>query len=340
LAGLWSFPTQGQDRASAPGDLVGTWTLESTEPGEAGGGGGRAADAAVPAARGQGGETAAAGRGRGGGRGQGNTLRGLLIFDGAGHAFEMVTRTSMAQPAGLSAPLTDQQLRFVMSGGFWGGYRTDLQAKTLIFHVEGAVNPNMMGRDTRRTFDLSGDRLVITYGGDEHYAARGTRWTFSRVPTVDSLGPTYRKVIGFWQHVVEKRVNLTTGATLSETRRAPSIIVYTPSGYVGVHFPPLNRQTFASDMPTDAEARAALQGYVGYFGALSVYPDMVFHQILTGISFAGGTTLKRPLEIKGDEVTIKFPPTTNQQGEQQSTYVTLHRLSGEASMIPGRDRGR
>jgi hypothetical protein len=84
----------------------------------------------------------------------------------------------------------------------------------------------------------------------------------------------------------------------------------------------------------------AVRGYVGYFGALSVYPNMVFHQILTGISFAGGTTLKRPLELSGDEVTIKFPPTTNPQGQQTTTLVTLHRLSGETAMIPARDRSR
>ena len=77
-----------------------------------------------------------------------------------------------------------------------------------------------------------------------------------------------------------------------------------------------------------------------YTGKRSVYPNMVFHQILTGISFAGGTTLKRPLELSGDEVTIKFPPTTNPQGQPTTTLVTLHRLSGETAMIPARDRSR
>jgi len=124
----------------------------------------------------------------------------------------------------------------------------------------------------------------------------------------------------------------------------PSIIVYTPSGYVGVHFPPLNRQKFAAEAPTDAEARAALAGYVGYFGALSVYPNMVFHQILSGISFAGGTTLKRPLEMNGDEVTIKFPvnanATTNPPAQQTTTWVTLRRLSGEEAMLPAAARSR
>ncbi|MEO8257800.1 MAG: hypothetical protein ABI868_10695 [Acidobacteriota bacterium] len=63
---------------------------------------------------------------------------------------------------------------------------------------------------------------------------------------------------------------------------------------------------------------------------------MAFHQILSGISDTGGTTLKRPLELSGsgDDVTIKFPPTTNQQGEQTTTLVMLHRLSGEKDMIP------
>ncbi|MEP7308739.1 MAG: lipocalin-like domain-containing protein [Acidobacteriota bacterium] len=329
-------PRAQQPAPFSPADLVGTWTLDVAEPAESGGG--RGGDEAATAGRGGQADAAGRGRGGGGGGGRGANLKGLLIFDGAGHAFEMITRASMAQPTGATQALTESQLRFAGSGGFWGSYKADGQTKAITFKAEGAVSPNMMGREFTRSFEVAGDRLTVTYTGAEHYAPAGTRWTFARVPTVDNVGPTYRKVLGFWQHVVEKRVNLTTGMTLSETRRAPSIIVYTASGYVGVHFPPLNRPRFAADAPTDAEARAALQGYVGYFGALSVYPNMVFHQILTGISFAGGTTLKRPLEMSGDEVTIKFPPTTNQQGQQTSTHVTLRRLSGEAAMIPARDR--
>jgi hypothetical protein len=102
---------------------------------------------------------------------------------------------------------------------------------------------------------------------------------------------------------------------------------------VGVHFPPLNRPRFAGVEPTEAEGATALRGYVGYFGALTVYPQMVFHHVLSGVNFQG-TTLKRPLEISGKQVTIKFPPTTNQQGQQMSTWVTLERLSGEADMLP------
>lgn len=295
-------PAGGAPQKPATLDLVGTWTLEVTEEGGASG-------RRVP------------------------NPRGLLVFDGAGYVFETITRSARQQPADAEPRLTPQQVTFAQYAGFWGRYRVDPAKKTLTFNADGAVSPNVMETEFTRTFELAGDRLVVTAASGEPHVASGTRWTWERVPTVENLSPTYRRVIGFWQHVVEKRLNLTTGATLSETKRAPSIIVYTPSGYVGVHFPPLNRQKFAGPAPTESEARAALMGYVGYFGSLNVYPNMVFHQVLQGVSL-GGNTLKRPIEMSGNEVTIKFPPTTNQQGQQTSTHVTLRRLSGEDAMLP------
>jgi hypothetical protein len=57
---------------------------------------------------------------------------------------------------------------------------------------------------------------------------------------------------------------------------------------------------------------------------------MVFHHVLAGVNFSG-TTLKRPLEMSGSEVTIKFPVAA---GQTTSTWVTLRRLSGESDMLP------
>jgi hypothetical protein len=48
---------------------------------------------------------------------------------------------------------------------------------------------------------------------------------------------------------------------------------------VGVYFIAAGRKPFASAEPTDDEARQAITGMVDYFGALVVYPNMVFHQI-------------------------------------------------------------
>jgi hypothetical protein len=216
--------------------------------------------------------------------------------------------------------------------GFWGGYRVDDRAGQIVYRPEGAVNPNIMGQDLPRAFELKGDRLTVTSLPAEPLAHGGTRWVWERVPPVENLSPMYRKVIGFWQHVVEKRVNLTTGAVIAENRRAPSIIVYSPAGFVGVHFVPLNRTRFAGEAPTDEEARAAIAGYVGYYGALTVYPGMVFHHRIALLGPNQGDTLKRFAEVEGTEIHLKFPPALN-QGQETTTLVTLKRLSGEADML-------
>ena len=80
----------------------------------------------------------------------------------------------------------------------------------------------MMGREFSRTFEVNGNRLIVTSAPDEPHLQGVTRWTWERVPPVESLGPTYKQVVGFWQHVVEQRVNVATGAVLSETKRAPN----------------------------------------------------------------------------------------------------------------------
>ena len=303
---LWMTPSPVAQRSSSSTarDLVGTWTLVSAERLGAG-----SSPAMIP------------------------NPRGLLIYDAAGHALEIVTRGGRAQYAANPPTPAEAQVTFANYAGFWGSYRTDEPQKRITYRPEGAVNPNLMGQELVRSYEFKNDRLTVTSSG-EATAPGGTRWVWERVPTVDNLSPTYRRVIGFWQHVVEKRVNLTTGATLSENRRGPSIIVYSPSGYVGVHFVPLNRKPFAGALPTDEEARAAISGYVGYYAALTVYPGMVFHHQLSTLGPGQGNTLKRSFEIVGDEIHLTFPPTLNQQGQEQTTLVTLKRLSGEADMLP------
>jgi hypothetical protein len=251
--------------------------------------------------------------------------RGLLVFDAAGHAFELVSSLANQRPVGGQMPLAEAQAAFAGHGGFWGSYRVDAAQKTIAYHAESGVSPQIAGKDFSRSFELDDNRLMIT--------SSGTRWVWERVPTIDNLSPLYRRVVGFWLHIVEKRMNQTTG-TMTESKRSPSIIVYTPAGFVGVHFPPLNRKPFASDVPTPEEARAALTGYIGYYGALTVYPGQVFHNILAGVSPTAGTILRRSAEIAGDELTVRLPSTRNQQGQEAQTIVTLKRLSGEAEMLP------
>ena len=255
-------------------------------------------------------------------------VRGLLVFDAGGHVFEIVTRTNLQPGEGM----TEAQARFHSTWGSWGAYRADAREGRIAYEPLGAISPNVMGSRFSRTFEWTGDRLAVTSLPGEPNTRGVTRWTWERVPTVDNLSEGYRSVVGFWQHVVEKRVNASTGAVLSESRRAPSVIVYTPSGFVGVHFPTLDRPRLAGTEPTDEEARA-VGGYLGYFGALGVYPGMVFHNILGGGGVNAGSILKRFYELKGDELTVRFPPNLTREGQPVTTLVTLKRLSGARDML-------
>ena len=302
VLGATSLPVAQESPASGPAGLVSTWTLISVERGVTGEKPERIQNA-----------------------------RGLLIFDSVGHAFEFVSTASRQQP---ETPQADPLAMFAAYGGFWGSYRLDASQNRMTFKAEGAVSVSVMGREFSRAVEQDGNRLTMT-SIDEPHAQNGTRWTWQRVPTIDHLSPFYRQTVGFWQHVVEKRVNVATGATVSETKRAPSVIVYTPGGFVGVHFPTLNRKPFAAENPTADEARAALQGYLGYYGALTVYPGEVFHNILGGVSPAAGSILRRYADIKGDELTVRLTPTGNQPVQNQ-TIVILRRLSGVDEMLPRR----
>jgi hypothetical protein len=299
---LWAarLPVAQETTTLTPGDLVSSWTLTSVERGVSGEKPERI-----------------------------QNPRGLLIFDAVGHVYEFVTTASRQQP---ETAQSDPLGMFSAYSGFWGGYRVDAAQKRVTFTARGAISMTTQGREFSRSLQQDGNRLTMT-SIDEPHAQGGTRWTWQRVPTIDNLSPFYRQTVGFWEHVVERRVNVSTGAVASESRRAPSVIVYTPGGFVGVHFPTLNRKPFAAENPTAEEARATLQGYLGYYGALTVYPGEVFHNILGGVSPAAGSILRRYADIKGDELTVTLTPTGNQPVQNQ-TIVVLRRLSGADAMLP------
>ena len=260
--------------------------------------------------------------------------RGVAIFDGGGHAFELA-ETGRRTPY-VANPPTPVEARAVYSNysGFWGSYKIDAAANTITYRPEGAVSPNAMGQDVVRTFVLTGDRLIVTATANEPDGLNGLRWTWERVPQLEILSAANRTLLGFWRHIVERRINVTTGEVQSESARAPSVIVYSASGYVGVHFPPMNRARFAAAQPTDDEARAAIAGFVSYYGAYTLSPGVVFHHRLIILGTAPADTLKRFYEIKGDTLALKFPPARNQQGQEIRTEVTLKRISGAKEMLP------
>ena len=224
----------------------------------------------------------------------------MLILDGSGHVFEYFSNTSRNEP---ESPQADSLLTLNSVGGFWGRYEVDTDSGSLHFDAWGGVSPSVHGLSFTRQFEIDGDWLTIT-SRDEPQAQGNKRWTWQRIPTVEHLTPAYREVVGFWQHVEERRVDLETGEISNVRERAPSVIVYTPGGFVGVHFPSIGREPFAGPVPTDEEAQSGVRGYLGYFGTLGVYPGEVSHNVLSGISPSTGSILSRYARFEGDRLIV------------------------------------
>jgi Lipocalin-like domain len=306
FASIWAAPGQAVAQATsiAPADLAATWQLVSLE---------RGLSSEKPERNQQ--------------------PRGLLILDSAGNVFEWVGTNPRQEP---DAPANDPVKALADYSGFWGRYRVDTAQKRMVFNARGAVSPNVSAHEFSRAVERSDDRLTLT-SIDEPHSRGGTRWVYERIPPIEAPGPLFRKAAGFWEYVVEKRTT-TAGEVLSEQKRGgPSTIVYSPAGYVGVHFLPINKTPtpFKGDVPTPEEARAAVQGYIGYYGSLTVYPGQVFHNLMSAMSNVPGTILRRFAEFSkdGNELEVKFAPVRDQQGRMVVTSVTLRRISGEAEML-------
>ncbi len=259
--------------------------------------------------------------------------RGLLVLDGVGNVFEFFQATP-ARPPGAPTPTPAQQT-FDEYGGFWGRYTVDAAAGRMHFMAESGVSPSLDDLKFSRSFELDGDRLVVT-STEEPQAQGHTRWVWQRFPTVENLSSAYRQVAGFWRNVGERQIVQATGAVERESQRGPAVIVYTPAGFVGVHFPPRDRKPFAGEAPTDEEATAAMRGYIGYFGGLGVYPGEVSHNILTGVPNMGGAILRRYADITGDDLVVRIQGTarTSNEPPRLATEVMLKRLSGAEDMLP------
>jgi hypothetical protein len=82
---------------------------------------------------------------------------GMLVFTRDGHMSVQVMQTKPQAPSQAAAVQYAQ-------GGYeasFGRYQLDERARTLTFHVEGALVRTLVGKDLVRSFELTGNQLIV-----------------------------------------------------------------------------------------------------------------------------------------------------------------------------------
>lgn len=160
---------------------------------------------------------------------------------------------------------------------YFGPFTVHQNEQFVIHHRVGNLNPGGTG-DTKRFYDLEGDRLILTpapASGDKAQATLHVVW--ERVPEVQ-LSAEAEKFVGVRQLLYTDRYTEREGNLISHGQRndsdAGSYIIYTPTGHMMVHLMDKQGRTrYAGAAPTGAEAQAALRSYYGYFGPFTLYED-------------------------------------------------------------------
>jgi len=91
---------------------------------------------------------------------------GLLVFTLDGHMSVQVMYRNL-QSGGQGGPVQYAQGGYEAS---FGTYQIDESAHTFAFHVEGAMVRSLLGKDLPRTYELSGNQLIVkSTNPNEHW---------------------------------------------------------------------------------------------------------------------------------------------------------------------------
>jgi len=88
---------------------------------------------------------------------------GRITYDKAGRMSAALMRPGRKSPAN-ARNATVEELREVQSGfvAYFGKFDVDEATHTVFHHVEAALNPAWPGTDLKRTYDFTGDKLILT----------------------------------------------------------------------------------------------------------------------------------------------------------------------------------
>jgi hypothetical protein len=135
------------------------------------------------------------------------------------------------------------------------------------------------------------------------------------------------KFVGTWRLVSYSAVTSGCETIYPMGPNARGRIIYEAGGRMAVQIGDPDRRAFAASDPhaaTDAEVRAAFQGYLAYFGAYTVDAGrgVVVHHLEASLDPNWtGVDQVRYFDLHGDRLTLKTPPIVVGGVERVSTLV-------------------
>jgi hypothetical protein len=82
---------------------------------------------------------------------------GQISYDAAGRMSAQLMRSNRPKLTTPGAPPAERAAAFGTYIAYFGAYTIDVDKRTVTHHVEGAMNPNMVGSDLVRHFEFSPD---------------------------------------------------------------------------------------------------------------------------------------------------------------------------------------
>ena len=258
--------------------------------------------------------------------------KGFIVYDRAGHMGVTIMQSARQKYA--AAQPTPEEARAALSSytAYYGTFTVNEADHMVTHHLEGSFNPVLLGTDQRRSFEFSGNRLMLK----PPVGANGSQsmLTWERVPDLSPLTPIHRRFLGFWKLVSNERWT-TTGEHVSSNPGQTGYIVYTASGYMMVHLMQPDHKRYAGTQPTSEETLNAIRTYGSYFGPFTVHDDqgyVVHHRV--GIINPGqiDSDAQRFYEFSGTQLKLR-PPVARMDGRDVQGLITWEQATKNAGPV-------
>ena len=256
---------------------------------------------------------------------------GYIIYDSAGYM--AVSILPVVRKKYVGAQPTDEEALATTTGytAYFGTFTLDAKEQAVTHHLQGSLNAGM-GKDQKRFFELSGNRLTLKPPS----AANGnqTRLTWERMPDLTNPTAEQQRFVGFWKLVSNERKNQ-KGEVLSSNPGQAGYIIYTRAGFMAVHMVQPNRKPYAAQQPTPQEAREDLRTYTNYFGPFYVHQSdgYVVHDQFGSLSAGRNSPSpqQRYYRFVGNRLLLQPPPTYTDNDTIQGTITWERVNSGTAT---------